>query len=41
MKAPDPLAPLVESPVPIYTVGIGLGVACSALVLLVLGLLTL
>jgi hypothetical protein len=41
MKAPDPLTPLVESPAPVYTVGIGIGIACGALVLLVLGLLTL
>lgn len=41
MKAPDPLSPLVESPAPIYTVGIGIGIAFGALILLVLGLLTL
>ena len=36
MKAPDPLTRLVESPAPIYTVGIGLGIACGALILLAL-----
>lgn len=36
-----PLAPLAESPMPVYMVGIGIGVACAALVLLLFGALVL
>jgi hypothetical protein len=39
--AQRPLAPLVESPASVYLVGIGIGIASGAFVLLLLGALTL
>ena len=47
MKTPDispiqgPLAPLVESPTSAYVIGVGVGVACAAVVLFLLGALIL
>lgn len=32
-----PLAPLVESPTSAYVVGLGVGIACAVMVLLLLG----
>ena len=47
MRTPDispiqgPLTPLVESPTSAYVIGVGAGVACAVVVLLLLGALIL